>query len=161
MEHNKNHADRAVELFLSDYNCAQAVFGAFTDVTGMDFEAAMKLSSSFGGGMGRMREVCGAVSAMFMVAGILYGYGDTGENGAKKEHYARIQSLAEEFKAKHGTIICRELIASLKKDSSPTPEARTEQYYKERPCAAFVRSAAEAMDKLIAEMEAKKTGETV
>ncbi len=161
MDNNKRHADRAVELFLSDYNCAQAVFGAFCDVTGMEFETAMKLSSSFGGGMGRMREVCGAVSAMFMVAGILYGYGDTGEDGTKAEHYKRIQALAEEFKAEHGTIICRELIESLQKDTNPTPEARTEQYYKERPCAAFVRSAAEIMDKLIAETEAKKAGETV
>jgi hypothetical protein len=93
---------------------------------------------------------------MFMVAGVLYGYGDTGENGEKAAHYKRIQALADEFKAQHGTIICRELIASLKKDSNPTPEARTEQYYKERPCAAFVRSAAEAMDRLIAEMEAAK-----
>jgi len=151
-----NHADRAEALFVEGYNCAQAVFGAFCDVTGMDFETAMKLSSSFGGGMGRLREVCGAVSGMFMVAGILYGYGDTGEDGEKAEHYKRIQSLAEEFKAQHGTIICRELIASLKKDSNPTPEARTEQYYKERPCAAFVRSAAEAMDKLIEEMEMNK-----
>ncbi len=147
------HAQRAEELFLSGYNCAQAVFGAFCDVTGMDFTDAMKLSSSFGGGMGRLREVCGAVSAMFMIAGILYGYGDTGEDGAKAEHYKRIQSLADEFKAQHGTIVCRELIASLKKDSNPTPEARTAQYYKERPCAAFVRSAAEAMDRLIKEME--------
>ncbi len=147
------HAQRAEELFLSGYNCAQAVFGAFCDVTKMDFTDAMKLSSSFGGGMGRLREVCGAVSAMFMIAGILYGYGDTGEDGAKAEHYKRIQSLADEFKAQHGTIICRELIASLKKDSNPTPEARTAQYYKERPCAAFVRSAAEAMDRLIKEME--------
>ena len=151
-----NHAQRAEELFLSGYNCAQAVFGAFCDVTGMDFTDAMKLSSSFGGGMGRLREVCGAVSAMFMIAGILYGYGDTGEDGAKAEHYKRIQSLADEFKAQHGTIVCRELIASLKKDSNPTPESRTAQYYKERPCAAFVRSAAEIMDKYIAEMEAAK-----
>ncbi|MBE6598851.1 MAG: C_GCAxxG_C_C family protein [Ruminococcaceae bacterium] len=155
MENKKSHAERAVELFLADYNCAQAVFGAFCDVTGMDFETAMKLSSSFGGGMGRMREVCGAVSAMFMVTGLLYGYGDTGEGGAKAEHYKRIQALADEFKAEHGSIICRELIASLKKDTSPTPEARTEQYYKERPCAAFVRCAAEVMDRLIAETEAK------
>ena len=146
-----NHADRAEALFVEGYNCAQAVFGAFCDVTGMDFEEAMKLSSSFGGGMGRLREVCGAVSGMFMVAGALYGYGDTGENGEKAEHYKRIQTMAEEFKEKHGTIICRELIASLQKDSNPTPEARTEQYYKERPCAAFVRSAAEIMDRLINE----------
>ena len=75
----------------------------------------------------------------------------TVEDGAKSEHYKRIQALADEFKREHNTIICRELIAGLKKDSSPVPEARTEQYYKERPCAAFVRSAAEALDRLIEE----------
>ncbi len=160
MENKKTHAELAEELFLADYNCAQAVFGAFCDVTGMEFEEAMKLSSSFGGGMGRLREVCGAVSAMFMVAGILYGYGDPGEGGEKAAHYARIQALAEEFKAEHGTIICRELIAALNKDTAPTPEARTAQYYKERPCAAFVRSAAEAMDRLIKKTEGeRKQGE--
>ena len=146
-----SHGDRAAELFLSGYNCAQAVFGAFCDVTGLEFEEAMKMASSFGGGMGRMREVCGAVSAMFLAAGILYGYGDTGEDGAKAEHYKRIQAMAEEFRSQHGTIVCRELIASLKKDASPVPEARTEKYYKERPCAAFVRTAAECLDRLIRE----------
>ena len=150
-ENKKTNADCAEELFLSGYNCAQAVFGAFCDVTGMEFGAAMKLASSFGGGMGRMREVCGAGSAMFMIAGILYGYEDTGEDGKKAEHYRRIQSLAEEFRKRHGTIVCRELIASLKKDTSHVPEKRTEQYYKERPCAAFVRTAAETMDNLIKE----------
>ena len=150
---NYNHTDRAAELFLAGYNCAQAVFGAFCDVTKMDFETAMKLSSSFGGGMGRLREVCGAVSAMFMVAGILYGYSETSDNSAKAEHYARIQKLAEEFKKENNTIICRELIASLNKDSSPVPETRTEKYYKERPCAAFVRSAAAILDKMMEETE--------
>ena len=154
METN-SHADRAAELFLSGYNCAQSVFGAFCDMTGMDFTAAMRLSSSFGGGMGRLREVCGTVSAMFMVAGILWGYGDTGENGEKAAHYTRIQHLAEEFRKEHDTIICRELIASLKKDSSPTPEPRTAQYYKERPCVRFVRTAAEILDREIA-MENRK-----
>ena len=148
-ENKTNHPDRAAKLFLEGYNCAQAVFGAFCDVTGMDFESAMKLSSSFGGGMGRMREVCGAVSAMFMVAGILYGYSNTDDDGKKAEHYKRIQALADEFKADHGTIICRELLSSLKKDTNPVPEARTEHYYQERPCAAFVRSAAMCLDRLI------------
>ena len=145
-----SHADRAAELFLSGYNCAQSVFGAFCDVTGMEFEAAMRLSSSFGGGMGRLREVCGTVSSKFMIAGILWGYSDTGEDGSKAAHYTRIQHLAEAFRQEHDTIICRELIASLKKDSSPIPEPRTEQYYKERPCVRFVRTAAEILDREIA-----------
>ncbi len=145
-----SHADKAAELFLSGYNCAQSVFGAFCDVTGMEFADAMRLSSSFGGGMGRLREVCGTVSAMFMIAGILWGYEDTGENGEKAAHYTRIQHLAEAFRQEHNTIICRELIASLKKDTSPIPEKRTEQYYKERPCVRFVRTAAEILDREIA-----------
>lgn len=151
-----NHADRAAALFLSGYNCAQSVMGAFCDVTGMDFATAMRLSSSFGGGMGRMREVCGTVSSMLMIAGILWGYEGTGEGGEKAAHYTRVQHLAAEFKAVHGTIICRELIAGLKKDSSPIPEPRTEQYYKERPCVRFVRTAAEILDR---ELQCEKVEE--
>ncbi len=150
MSHTISHPDRAAELFLSGYNCAQSVFGAFCDVTGMSFADAMRLSSSFGGGMGRMREVCGTVSSMLMIAGILWGYEDTGEDGAKAAHYTRVQHLASEFRAVHQTIICRELIASLGKDSSPIPEKRTEQYYKERPCVKFVRTAAEILDREMA-----------
>lgn len=151
-----SHADRAAELFLSGYNCAQSVMGAFCDVTGMDFDTAMRLSSSFGGGMGRMREVCGTVSSMSMIAGILWGYSGTGEGGEKAAHYTRIQHLAAEFKAVHETIICRELIAGLKKDSSPIPEPRTEKYYKERPCVRFVRTAAEILDREIEAENASK-----
>ncbi len=142
-----SHPDRAAELFLSGYNCAQSVFGAFCDVTGLTLEAAMRMSSSFGGGMGRMREVCGTVSSMLLVAGILWGYEDTGEDGAKAAHYTRVQHLASQFRQEHHTIICRELIASLKKDDSPIPEKRTEQYYRERPCVKFVRTAAEILDR--------------
>jgi len=93
-----NHAEKAKQLFLEGYNCSQAVFSAFCDVTGIDFQTALKISSSFGGGMGRMREVCGAVSGMFMVAGILYGYDAPKDNISKTEHYKRIQKLAEDFK---------------------------------------------------------------
>ncbi len=147
----KSHAEKAVELFLSGYNCAQSVLVAFCDVTGMDETTALKLSSSFGGGIGRMREVCGAFSGISMVAGILYGYDHTSDDKQKVAHYALIQRMAAEFKEKHDSIVCRDLIASLKKDSNPTPEKRTEQYYKERPCAKFVRDAAEIMDRIIEE----------
>ena len=90
-----NHSEKAKELFLQGYNCSQSVFAAFCDVTGIDFNTALMISSSFGGGMGRMREVCGAVSGMFMVAGALYGYDSPKDNKIKSEHYARIQKLAE------------------------------------------------------------------
>ena len=91
------YAKKAVDLFKEGYNCSQAVFLAFEDKLHIDRNVALKLSSSFGGGMGRLREVCGAVSGMFLVAGVLYGYDDPKDYDKKKEHYARIQQLAKEF----------------------------------------------------------------
>ena len=146
-----DHADKACELFAGGLNCAQAVFVAFSDVTGMDKELAMRLSSSFGGGMGRMRQVCGTCSAMFMIAGILYGLGEGFTHEDKTEHYKRIQELAARFKEKHETIICLELLKGLKVTSTPEPEKRTEEYYKVRPCIKFVRTAAEILDRFISE----------
>lgn len=148
---NKNHSQAACKLFTEGCNCSQAVFAAFCDVTGMDYETSLKLSSSFGGGMGRMREVCGACSGMFMVAGLLYGYSSMDDDISKADHYKRIQLLAEQFKAEHGTIICRELLKRLSVTSAPTPDKRTEEYYKVRPCVKFVRTAAEILDRYIAE----------
>jgi C_GCAxxG_C_C family probable redox protein len=146
-----DHIEKAAALFTQGYNCAQSVFVAFSDVTGMDEELSKRISSSFGGGMGRMREVCGACSAMFMIAGILYGEGTETDNSIKTEHYKRIQYLAEEFRKKHETIICRELLKGLEVTSTPTPEKRTEQYYKVRPCVKFVRTAAEILDRYLEE----------
>ncbi len=148
------HQEQARALFLGDFNCAQAVFAAFNDVTGLDAETAMKLSSSFGGGMGRMREVCGAVSAMFMVAGLLYGYSDPADAEAKAAHYALIQQLAAQFREQHGTILCRDLLAAVETDASPNPTPRTDDYYQTRPCLKFVEDAAGLIDRLIAEKSA-------
>lgn len=144
-----DHAELACKLFAEGCNCAQAVFTAFSDITGFEPELAKRLSSSFGGGMGRMREVCGTCSAMFMVVGILYGEGTESDHNAKTEHYKRIQYLAEQFKNAHNTIICRELLKELSVTSTPEPEKRTEQYYKIRPCVRFVRTAAEILDRYI------------
>lgn len=144
-----DHAEKACRLFAEGRNCAQAVFAAFSDVTGLDEELALRLSSSFGGGMGRMREVCGTCSAMFMVAGILYGYTSKNNIDEKAAHYRRIQHLAEEFKKRHETINCLELLKGLNVNKDPVPEQRTEQYYKVRPCIKFVRSAAEILDEYI------------
>lgn len=146
-----DHAEKACALFAGGLNCAQSVFAAFSDVTGMDEELALRLSSSFGGGMGRMREVCGTCSAMFMVAGVLYGLGGSYSHEEKTEHYKRIQELAALFREKHDTIICSELLKGLKVTSTPEPEKRTEQYYKVRPCVKFVRTAAEILDRYIEE----------
>ena len=151
-----DHTEKAVSLFTQECNCAQAVFAAFSDVTGMDEELAKRLSSSFGRGMGRMREVCGTCSAMFMVAGILYGEGTEQDDKLKAEHYKRIQYLADEFRKEHDTIICRDLLKGLAVTSEPTPEKRTEQYYKVRPCVKFVRTAAEILDRYLEENPPKK-----
>lgn len=146
-----DHADKACQLFAEGLNCSQAVFAAFSDITGMDKELAMKLSSSFGGGMGRMRQVCGTCSAMFMTAGILYGLGEGFTYEEKAQHYGRVQYLAAQFREKHGTINCGELLKGLNVTSTPTPDKRTEEYYKVRPCVKFVRTAAEILDKYISE----------
>ena len=145
------HSDKACDLFAGGLNCAQSVFVAFCDVTGMDKETALKISSSFGGGMGRLREVCGTCSAMFMIVGLLYGLGEGYTFEDKAEHYKRVQELAAQFKEVHNTIICRELLKGLKVTSDPTPERRTEKYYKVRPCIKFVRTASEILDKYLEE----------
>jgi C_GCAxxG_C_C family probable redox protein len=142
---------RAVELFKQGYNCSQAVFAAFYDEMEIDFETALKISSSFGGGMGRLREVCGAVSGMFMVVGMEYGYTDPNDKKAKSEHYKLIQFLASEFKGKNNSIICRELLGLKKQVDSYIPDDRTQEYYKKRPCALLVSDAAEILEKLFEE----------
>ena len=143
--------DIAKEYFEQGYNCSQSVALAFADEVGMDSKLIARLTGGFGGGMGRMREVCGTCSAMFMVAGILYGLGESYSHEEKTEHYKRIQELAARFKEKHSTIICGELLKGLSVTSTPEPEKRTEQYYKVRPCVRFVRTAAEILDSYIAE----------
>ena len=145
-----DHGMKAAELFLSGYNCSQAVVVAFSDLTGLDTQLSAKLASSFGGGMGRMREVCGAVSGMLMVAGLLYGYEDPGEGDCnKKEHYQRVQYLAGKFREEVGSIVCREILKNPPTDPNPSP--RTAEYYKTRPCARMVMTAARILDEYIAE----------
>lgn len=146
-----NHVEKARELFVRGYNCAQAVFIAFCDLTGYDEDDAARISSSFGGGMGRLREVCGAVSGAFMVAGCLYGYADETDKNAKTAHYALIQDIARRFRDRNGTIICRELIGAEANDKSAVPTDRTADFYKRRPCVELVEVAAEIMDEIIKE----------
>jgi len=142
-----NHAEKARNLFLSGCSCSQAVFAAFADDFGMEQVTALRLASSFGGGMGGMRETCGAVSGMLMVAGLKWGYSEVGNLEKKTAHYARVRKLIDSFKAEHTTIVCRELLAhlgELKKD----PSARTAEYYKVRPCVMFVETAARLLDEM-------------
>ena len=137
-----NYSEKAVNNFRNGYNCAQSVLLTFAGKIGLKDDEALRLASSFGGGMGRLREVCGAVSAMFMIAGFLKGYTEPDNDIAKANHYKLIQDLATEFKSKHGTIICRELLGLDGTEFSPVPSARTDEYYKERPCEEFIKCVA-------------------
>lgn len=145
---------RAAELFKEGYNCSQAVAMAFSDLIGMDERLLARMTSSFGGGMGRLREVCGAVSGMFFVAGALYGYEEPGSAGQQEKaaHYTRIQELAGEYRAINGSIVCRELLGLDKPGADqPTPELRTAEYYKKRPCGQLVMLAATILEDYIKE----------
>lgn len=146
-------AERAREYFTSGYNCAQAVFLAYRDITGIDEELAATISAPFGGGMGRMREVCGAVSGMTMVAGFLAPNPQPNDNENKKLCYTMVQSLAEEFRTENGSIVCRELLGLAQQKDDPTPSPRTGEYYKRRPCAEYVAIAARIVGEKINEME--------
>lgn len=141
--------NKASELFRQGYNCAQAVFCAHCEKVGIDFETGLKLASSFGGGMGRLREVCGAVSASLMLLGLKDGYTSCDDDVLKEKHYEKVQTLAKKFEEKFGSIICRELLNLPEKNSSPKPQARTEAYYKERPCEKFVEFASNLIEKEI------------
>ena len=143
------HGDKAVELFKKGYNCAQAVAVAFCDVTGLEEAVTARMVSSFGGGMGRMREVCGAVSGMLFTLSYLYGYDTPGDDVSKKELYTNVQALAGEFREKVGSIVCREILKNPPSDPCPTP--RNGEFYAKRPCAWMVYTAAELMDRFIQE----------
>ena len=149
------HADRAEQLFTQGYNCAQAVLGAFAEDVHLPVDTLMKLSSSFGGGMGRLREVCGACSGMFMAAGLLYGYAAPEEGPVKSAHYALIRELAAQFEAEQGSIVCREILGK-RAEVGGTPEQRTQEYYAVRPCVRCVRSAAEILEKYMKAHSASK-----
>lgn len=141
----------AMDNFLKGYNCSQSIILAFEDMLPVDKELLSKMASSFGGGMGRLREVCGSVSGMFMIVGFLYGYDGPETGSVKADHYARIQELARRFEEKHGSIVCREMLGLSVKHDVPVPEARTNEYYKKRPCAEIIGDAAEILEQYIKE----------
>lgn len=145
-----SRGDIAYNKFKQGYNCAQAVAVTFCDYLDMDEDTVARAVSGFGGGMGRMREVCGTLSGMTFVMSYIYGYSDPKAYEEKAEHYSRIQSLANKFKDENGSIVCRELLSLQKKGSDgPVPEKRTEQYYKKRPCAELVRYVADILEDYI------------
>jgi C_GCAxxG_C_C family probable redox protein len=132
-------AQKAQDLFKQGYNCAQAVFASCADIYGIeDEQLALRLSASFGGGMGRMRMVCGAASGMFMLAGLQNGSATPHDNEGKMANYAFVQQLAGEFKGKYGSLICAELLGLASKPEAPKPAERTPQYYEKRPCSEMV-----------------------
>ena len=139
-------SEKAAEFFLSGYNCAQSVAMAFAKELGMEEKTAAKIASGFGGGFGRQREVCGAVTGMVMVASYLYGY-DTPDQEQQAACYQMVQSLCKQFEAQNGSIICRDILKN--PPSDPTPSPRTAEYYAQRPCARMVMSATEILENYI------------
>jgi C_GCAxxG_C_C family probable redox protein len=152
MNNYENRIQRAVELFKSGYNCSQSVVAAFADLYGFTEEQALRMSASFGGGIGRMRQTCGAACGMFLLAGLDTGAVDAEDRAGKSHNYEVVQQLAERFKAENGSLICAELLGlsttAAHRDTQAEP--RTDLYYKKRPCARMVFTAATLMDEYIA-----------
>ena len=140
------YADKACELFVNDANCAQAVFATYADLFGMSEEDALKLASPMGGGMGRMREVCGTVSAMALLEGLKEGNTDPLDKAAQGRTYETVRALSDSFTEENGSIICRDLLGILSKEKSAVPSERTKEYYQSRPCTRLVASAARIVE---------------
>ena len=156
---NEERIEKAVALFKEGYNCSQSVVAAFADQYGFTREQALRMSASFGGGIGRMRETCGAACGLFMLAGLETGAIEGADRDGKARNYAVVQELAEEFKRRNGALKCADLLGLSKKEPVvSTPEARTSQYYAKRPCVKMVEEAAriwcEYLEK--SSLEAKK-----
>lgn len=134
---------KAIEIFEHGYNCSQAVFMAYADKYGIELETAAKLATSFGGGMGRLREVCGAVSGMFLVLGMEYPFTDTKDKASKNLNYKMVQKAANAFKSEMGSYICADLLKLKHQPQNPESSERNEVYYKSRPCTRCVRVAVE------------------
>lgn len=140
--------EKAMELFKQGYNCSQSVYGAFCEDFSLDFNQAMCIASGLGGGVGRLREVCGAVSGMALVLSLKYGNYAPDDHESKAELYKKIQFVAGEFEKANGSIICKNLLKVEK--TSPEPEKRTEAFYHKRPCGELVGCAAEILEKFLA-----------
>ena len=139
----EDRVQKAVELFKSGYNCSQSVVAAFADMYEFTPEQALRMAASFGGGIGRMRETCGAACGLFLVAGLETGATEAADRAGKAANYAVVQELAAEFKKRNGSLVCGELLGLKKQDPvTSVPEERTAQYYSKRPCAKMVEEAA-------------------
>lgn len=145
-----SRANKAKQFFLQGYNCSQAVAMAFSDLIHIDEKTVARLVSGFGGGFGRLREVCGAFSGITFVMSALYGYDNGKDFESKKNLYAEIQTLAEKCKKGNGSIICKELLGLEPNSSiSAVPEKRNNAYYKKRPCAEIVETCAKILEDYI------------
>ena len=144
--------EKAMQSFLDGYNCAQCMILAFEDMLTVDVDTALQIASPFGGGMGRLREVCGSVSGMFMELGYITGYSEPSDYEGKKILYEHVQELARRYEAANGSIICRELLGLDVKREDAAPEKRTDEYYKKRPCAEKIGSAAEILETYLEEI---------
>ena len=142
-------SNNAGELFKEGYNCAQAVVCSHCEKLGIDKETGAKMAACFGGGMGRLREVCGCVSGMFLLLSMKEGYTDPKDSEAKKALYEKVQHLAKIFEDQYGSLVCRELLGLKEKHSAFEPEKRTEKYYEKRPCGEMAQFASELFEKEI------------
>ena len=143
--------EKAISLFKEGYNCSQSVVAAYADLYGFTQEQALKMSASFGGGIGRMRQTCGAACGLFLLAGLESGCTEGKDREGKEANYKMVQEFAEEFKKRNGSIICAELLGLAKNAPTPaTPEARTAEYYKKRPCVKMVEEAARIFGEYLA-----------
>lgn len=147
----QNYAEQAHENFKRGYSCSQAVACSFARELGMPEADIARMVSCFGGGMGKLREVCGAVSGALFVMGALKGYDDPEASEEKAALYARVQEFAARFRAEHATIICRELLqnVAVRNADSSAPDPRTEEYYRVRPCVRYVESAARILGEML------------
>lgn len=148
-------SENAKQNFINGYNCAQSVFCACQDVTGLDELYAYCISSSFGGGMGRLREVCGALSAAFMVLGLLEGDYRPGDGESKSAHYRKVQEFARQFEEKIGSIKCWKILGLPEGPSEPLPEMHTPEYLAKRPCLRCIEAAAQIVDEYLAKQREK------
>ena len=144
-------ADRAYNYFMEGFTCAQSLFTAFADIFGIEKETALKLSAGLGGGVGRMREVCGVVTSASMIIGMMYGATEGSDRDSKAFTYEKVREFADSFKAIEGTIMCRELLGLDKAEESHIPQERTAEYYASRPCPRITREAGEILEKMVEE----------
>lgn len=136
---------QAVENFMAGYGCCQSVVAAFADLYGLDDVLAKKIAAGFGGGVGRLRMMCGAVSGIVMLVGLDCGQTEGSDRDGKSACYKVVQQLLAQSEAENGSLICAEILGLKGQDkaqSSYVASARTAEYYKKRPCAAKVESAA-------------------